>query len=175
MNMAVDAALGRGREENPVHFPAQKPTTLARRARLSRLPDDWSETHDEALRASKGRWARIEALAAKWGVETRVLTARWHRLRATKSTLDTPAGRQVVPVDFEALVQAVTPRMAVILRCIKAMGQAGYDDFSDELGGVDVLIVRRCIERNTPRIERLGWRLRRDVVDRCAMFSLVRL
>jgi len=175
MNMAASICRSTRGEENPAGFPAQKPTTLARRARLSRLPDDWSETHDEALRACKGRWSRIEALAAKWGVETRVLTARWHRLRAAKGALETPAGRKVEPVDFEALVQVVTPRMAVILRCIKALGQAGYDDFCDELGGVDALVVRRCIERNTSRLERLGWRLRRDVVDRCAMFSLVRL
>lgn len=181
MSQSVGASLSTGREENPEVLPAQKvggglkPTTLARRARSGRLPERWSEVDDKALRATKGRWSRIEAMAARCGVETRVLTARWHRLRVAKRPLPTPGAGPVKPVEFDALVRGVTPRMAVILRCIKCLGQAGYDDLCDELDGVDALIVRRCIERNVARLERMGWRLRRDVVANRAMFSLVRL
>lgn len=47
---------------------------------------DWTADRDAAVLQSKGRLADLSALAARWGLATARVTARWHILRASGPT-----------------------------------------------------------------------------------------
>jgi transposase len=47
-------------------------------------PPGWSVDRDAAVLATKGRYAKLAALAARWGEPMQRVHARWHRLRAAR-------------------------------------------------------------------------------------------
>ena len=132
------------------------------------LPADWSIHDDNALRDTKGRYAKIAALSDRFGIETGALMARWHLLRAGRVTVravppETAAGPApslvVEPLTFKSMRMKVTPRMRDILDRVGPGEEGNSLDLASELD-IDSEHVLRAIDRNRAKMARAGWVIR---------------
>jgi hypothetical protein len=131
---------------------------LPDRAPRRSLPPGWGAPHDNRLRDTGGRYREIAAMADDLGVETRVLIARHHRLRAERVP---PVPEPVMGPAELAVRDLVTPMARVILREIESRGAATYAEL--ELAtGTQRQLIYKCLRRYELLLLDHGWRLRRS-------------
>ena len=164
-------------------------TVAAKAWRLQR----WTVHHDNRLRDTGGKYAAIAALSDEWGVESRVLLARLHRLRAgdvaaageaidavprvsapqaesatRQDDLPGPAGPATQTVEGR-----VPPTMYRIVHALEVCGQATYAELEGMLG-LPCKNVGVQKAQNRARLVAAGWRIASDG-ERPATFWLERV
>ena len=172
--------------------------TVAAKART--LPERWTVHHDNRLRDTDGKYAAIAALSDEWGIESRVLLARLHRLRAGDTAsigaatgaaaprVSAPqaesAARQDDPPDppdlpgppgpaTQAVKGCVPPTMHRIVHALEARGRATYAELVAATGlSCDHLSVEKS--QNRARLAAAGWRIA-SAGERPATFWLERV
>lgn len=132
-------------------------------AQPGRRPEGWGAHHDARLLATQGRYAAIAALAGEWGWSSRVLHARWQRLRgeaaraARKPARAKPPARPE-PLTFESLLLQVRPSERDLLRVLREVPGCGYDDLARRTDRSKA-VVQQYLKRMAPLLARAGWAL----------------
>lgn len=133
------------------------------RAKAQRLPAKWCVHHDNRLRDTRGSYAAIAALSDEWGVASRILVARLHRLRVGAAhskprVIEKKAA--TLGVVAAAIKGSVSPATLAVIRAMEARGEATNAELQRDTGFTAPYLSSLRSKASAP-LRRAGWQIAR--------------